>query len=114
MKVKNKNFLEAIPVKSEKIGWQETEEGLVQLIIYRNGRIDKIMRKIFKTPNKMTIDLDEIGSYVWSSIDGSRNIFKISKLLKDNLGDKVEPINERLITFIKILKNNNFINLKNI
>lgn len=114
MKAKNKNFLEAIPVKSEKIGWQETEDGLVQLIIYRNGRLDKILRKIFKTPNKMTIDLDEIGSCVWKCIDDSRNIFEISKLLENDLGQKVEPINERLITFIKILKNNNFINLENL
>lgn len=108
---KGQNFFEMIPRKSEKIQWKINDNGIIQLIIWRDSKLDKIVRKIFRTPEKTTVDLDEIGSVVWNAIDGENNIFEISKIIKEELGEKIEPLNERLITYMNILKNNDFIKL---
>ncbi|EOD00019.1 PqqD family protein [Caldisalinibacter kiritimatiensis] len=108
---RGENFFDMIPVKSQKIEWEIKDDNTVQLIINRDSIFDKIVRKFFNTPEKMYIDLDDIGSYVWKSIDGERNVYEISKLLKDRFGEKAEPLNDRLITYISILRNNKFIKL---
>lgn len=108
---KGQNFLELVPKRHEEINWK-TDNDTVKLIVMRDSLLDKIVRKIFKTPDKTVVDLDEIGSLVWKNIDGEKNIFEISRIIKERLGKSAEPVNERLITYIKILKNNDFIKLE--
>jgi len=109
---KEDNFLELIPVKNEKIEWQLDESGFVQLVIKRNGRFEKIVRRFFKTPETMTISLDAIGSIVWKAIDNRRDIGTIGEILKKESTEPVDPLYERLGTYINILRNNKFIELK--
>ncbi|MDK2919061.1 MAG: hypothetical protein PWQ37_1794 [Candidatus Petromonas sp.] len=111
---KDDNFLELVPVKKESQEWKINEEGLVQIIIPRDGVLDKIVRVFFKTPKVMKIDLDELGSFVWESIDGKKNVREIAQLIKDEFGEKAEPLYERLGTYINILRNNKFITLKKV
>ncbi|RKD21968.1 Coenzyme PQQ synthesis protein D (PqqD) [Caminicella sporogenes DSM 14501] len=109
---KEDNFLELIPVIKEGQDWKIKEDGLVQILIPRNGLIDKLVRMFVKTPKIMKIDLDEVGSCVWKAIDGKRNIAEIGNILKEEFGEKVEPLYERLGTYINILRNNKFITLE--
>ena len=44
---KEENYLDYIPKKSEKIHWIEKEDGLIQIVIYRNSLFEKIVRKLF-------------------------------------------------------------------
>lgn len=113
-KTKNReiNFLELIPVRSTKIDWEVDENGLVKLIIWRNTILDKVVRKLFNTPKRTVIDLDEQGSNVWKNIDGKRSVGELIELQRDKFGKSAEPALERLITFIRILKNNEFITFK--
>jgi len=111
-KKNDKNFLEFVPVKSEKIEWQLNDKGLVQLIVWRNSLFDKIVRKLFNTPEKSVIDLDEQGSNVWENIDGEKNIYELSQLQKEKFGTKAEPVYNRIVTYINMLNNNSFITLK--
>lgn len=106
------NFMEFIPIKSEKVNWELDENGLVKLIILRNSILDRVFRKLFNTPEKFVIDLDEQGSHVWKNIDGKKNIAELVEFQRKKFGKKAEPAYERLITFIKILKNNNLITFK--
>jgi len=106
------NFLELIPVRSTKIDWEVDENGLVKLIIWRNTILDKVVRKLFNTPKRTVIDLDEQGSNVWKNIDGKRSVGELIELQRDKFGKSAEPALERLITFIRILKNNEFITFK--
>ncbi|QEK11868.1 PqqD family protein [Crassaminicella thermophila] len=109
---KDDNFLELIPVKKESQKWEINEDALVQLIIPRDGILDKIVRVFFKTPKVMRIDLDMLGSCVWKAIDGKRNVKDIAELLKSEFGKEAEPLYERLGTYINILRNNKFITLE--
>ncbi len=104
-----KNYLDFIPKKVKNIDWKEKENGNIQLIIYKDSFIQKIIIKLFFTPDKFFVDLDDIGSFVWIYIDGNRSVYDIARLLKKEFGEEVEPIYERLIKYIVILKNNNFI-----
>lgn len=106
---KDDNFLELVPKKIQNYKWEVNEDGLVKIIIPREGILDKIVRFFFKTPKEMKIDLDEQGSSVWKLIDGKNNIEDIGSSLKDEFGKKAEPVYERLGTYINILRNNNFI-----
>ncbi|MFZ5969865.1 MAG: PqqD family protein [Bacillota bacterium] len=106
------NFLELIPKKSKIFSWSELEDGNVQILINRDGVLDKIVRLFFKTPEVMRIDLDKYGSCVWKAIDGSRNIEAIGEILRNEFGNEIEPFYERFGTYINILRNNHFITLK--
>ena len=103
------NYLDYIPKKSDKIQWKALDNGLIQIIKPRDSLLDKAVRKIFFTPDKFVIDLDEMGSFIWRHIDGERNIYEISLIVKDKFKEKAEPLYERLIQYMNILKNNGFI-----
>ncbi|GFN37062.1 PqqD family protein [Tepidimicrobium xylanilyticum] len=109
---KEENYLDYIPKKSEKIHWIEKEDGLIQIIIYRNSLFERIVRKLFFTPDKYRIDLDQMGSFIWKHIDGEKSVYQISQLVKGEFQEKAEPLYERLIQFMNILKNNKFIDFK--
>ena len=103
------NYLDYIPKKTDKIQWRELDNRLIQIIKLRNSLLDKVVRKLFFTPDKFVIDLDEIGSFIWKQIDGERSIYEISQLVKEEFGEDAEPLYERLIQYMNVLKNNGFV-----
>ncbi len=111
---KDDNFLDLIPVPKDSQDWIIKEDGLIQIIIPRQGLLDKIVRLFFKTPKVMRIDLDPLGSCVWNSIDGKNSIHEIGNIIKNKFGKDAEPLYERLGTYINILRNNKFITLNKV
>lgn len=111
-KKKQGNYLDYIPKKSDRIDWKEKEDGLIQIIIYRDSLFEKIVRKLFFTPDRYKLDLDEMGSFIWNHIDGKRNIYEIGQLVENEFKDEAEPLYERLAKFMNILINNKFIEFK--
>ena len=109
---KGKNLMEMIPVRSDKVSLEERADGKINIIIYRNSLIERIVRKLFKSPEKVTIELDQLGSRVFQLCDGRRNIYEISRIIDREFGERARPLEARLITFIKILVNNKFVILK--
>lgn len=109
---KKDNFLALVPVPKVSQDWIIKEDGLVQIIIPRQGILDKVVRVFFNTPEVMKIDLDAMGSCVWTTIDGNKSIYEIGDIVKEQFGDHAEPLYERLGTYINILRNNKFITLK--
>lgn len=103
------NYLDYIPRRSLRIQWQQQEDELVRLIIPRDSLMDRIVRKIFFTPEAFKIDLDKLGSFIWKQIDGKKTIYEIGQLLKEEFKEEAEPLYERLIQYMNILKNNKFI-----
>lgn len=107
---KQENFLLYIPVKNHKTF--EEKNNRVYLIFHHDKLVEKITRKLFKKPAITDIELDELGSEVWRLIDGNKNILQIIERMKEKFGQKCEPINERLILFIRYLNKRNWINFK--
>lgn len=109
---KHDNFLELIPKKVDKYQWIEDQDGKIQVIIPRNGLLNKIVRVFKKTPKDYKVDLDSFGSFVFKNIDGHKNVQEIGVLLKNQFGENAEPVYERLTTFMTILRQNKFITLE--
>lgn len=109
---KDDNFLDLIPIRTDKMKWHENEEGLIYIVIPRKQALDRLVRLFKKTPDQMRVDLDKIGSGAWKLMDGDRSIGEICTLMLEAFGDEVNPVYERVGTYINILRNNKFITLK--
>ena len=103
-----KNYLDYIPVISEKNTWSE-ENGTVTIHMVHRGFYAAIAQKFFKRPRVSHIALDEMGSFIFPRIDGRRTVGEIAELVKAEFGEAAEPLYNRLVQYMKILHNNGFI-----
>ena len=109
---KDDNMLEMIPSINENTNWKKNDNGMITIIVPRDGSFDKIVRVFCKTPKETNIDLDKIGSIVWKAINGKNDIYEIAKILKSEFGEEIEPVYDRLLIHLNVLRNNKFIHLK--
>ena len=109
---KRENYLEKIPVRSSDINWKTEDDGKVTLEIENKGIFNTIAQKLFKKPRISYIHLDETGSFIWPLIDGEKDLVKLGELLKAKMGEKAEPLYERIAKFFQILESYRFISFK--
>ena len=103
------NFLDYIPVVSEKNSWDADESGKVTIHMVHRGFYAWIAQKFFHRPRVSHIDLDEMGSFIFQRIDGQRTVGQIAELVKAEFGQEAEPLYDRLVKYMQILRNNGFI-----
>ena len=58
---------------------------------------------------KPTYNVNLDGSAIWKMCDGRTTVRDIGKNLKNEFGDSIEPVYERLGTFIRIMRNEELI-----
>lgn len=107
------NYLDYIPVSSDKITFDVTD-GQVTVYKENKGIFNRAAQKLFKKPKVTQIHLDKLGSFVWTSMDGQRNIYDIAQLVKDEFGDDAEPLYDRIIQYFKSLSECSFVTYLNI
>ncbi len=110
MKKQKENFLDKIPYRNENIKWSEDSDGIVTLEIENKGVFNTIAQKLFKKPRISYVHLEEIGSFIWKRIDGTKTVAALADELKAEFGDKAEPLYERISKYIQILNSYSFIN----
>jgi hypothetical protein len=105
-RMRGENLLDLIPIKTKK--WRRGKK--VSIVVHRAKTVfgrhfcDAVgISKTYK------INLDDYGSAVWLLCDGKNTIRDIGKNLKERFGEKVEPLYDRLSTFIMIMKNEELI-----
>ncbi|MBR2042909.1 MAG: PqqD family protein [Clostridia bacterium] len=108
----SKNYLESIPIRSEKLDWKTDEKGKITLEIENTGWANRIAQKLLGKPKVSYVHLDEMGSFLWPRLNGELNIIELGKLVKEEFGEKAEPLYERLARYFQILKSYNFISFK--
>ena len=107
--VANINYLELIPFQIKEF---EEKEGIINILIpkFKNqfmlSLIPQHKSKVFR------IKLDELGSAVWSSIDGKKKVTAIIEELSERFGEKIQPAEQRITKFLTQLFQSNFINFK--
>ena len=106
---KNNNYLDFIPIINPQNDWSEDEEGIVTIHMVHRGFYAAIAQKFFHTPRVSHIKLDEYGSFLWKELDGRRTVGQLAQRMKEQFGDKAEPLYERLVHYMQILHNNKFI-----
>ena len=109
MAKKQENFLDYIPVISEKNRWDADESGKVTIHMVHHGFYAWIAQKFFHRPRVSHIDLDELGSFIFQRIDGRRTVGQIAELVNAEFGQEAEPLYDRLVKYMQILRNNGFI-----
>ncbi|MCP2518848.1 PqqD family protein [Candidatus Aminicenantes bacterium AC-335-A11] len=107
----NINFLDLVPVRN--IEWERGEGGLIVLLKpkFKNKFIVKYFLPKMKKPF-FRIRLDEIGSYVWELCNEENTVSEIGIKLKERFGEKIEPVYDRLIIFLKQLERGKCIKFK--
>lgn len=100
--LKQVNYLELTPLRLA----QEViaESGEVAILIPRFT--SKFAQKYFLPRHKSVhfqIKLDEFGAATWLAIDGEKNVSTIAQELLAKFGDKIQPIESRLTTFLTTL-----------
>lgn len=110
-KKQTENYLEKIPHHNPDIKWSHDQNGLVTLEIKNVGIANRIAQLVLKKPKISFIHLEEFGSFVWTAIDGIRDVLAIGELVRERFGDKAEPLYERLAQYIKTLESNKFITI---
>ncbi len=108
---KNNNYLDVIPVKHSSCSFH-IDDGMGIIEMEHKGIYNKLAQKLFHKPKVSHINLDKFGTFVYSSVDGEKSIYEISELVHKEFGKDAEPLIERLVQYMRILKNNNFIDYK--
>jgi len=90
----------------------ETSFVLIKKPKFKNPLMKKYFLPRLKKPN-YTVNLDNVGSFVWMNIDGKANFGEISEKMRENFGDSVEPVDDRLGQFINSLRKYDFITFTN-
>lgn len=106
------NLLHLIPEKL--VESKSNDHGLAYLVIpkFRGKRTGEWLTKKLRHPT-WKIDLDEIGTYVWSQIDGKSNVEKIGKKMQERFGEKCEPVYDRLNQFLYTMRREDLIRFVN-
>lgn len=104
---KGRNIAHCIPCKLVE---HETDEGgVVTLLLPRfRAKWMQWLQRGLKSPH-IKVKLDEIGSAAWLLIDGKRTVLEIGQEMDTKLGEKIQPVNERLGLFLSALKKNKFV-----
>ena len=102
------NYMVLKPSRHPQLKWSE-ENGAVTLELENKGIMNRIFQFLLRKPKISYIHLEEIGSFVWPLLDGEKTIEELGVLVKENFGEKAEPIYERLIQYFKILESHKFI-----
>lgn len=106
---KNDNYLDLVPVANPQNTWDEGADGSVTIHMVHRGFYAAIAQKFFHTPRVSHIQLDEYGSFLWKEIDGQRTVGDLALRMKEQFGEKAEPLYDRLVKYMQILRNNRFI-----
>lgn len=107
--MKNENYLEKIPMRASFIRFTADEAGIVTLEIENKGFFHKIAQKLFKKPKVSYVHLDKLGSFIWSSLDGEKDVFSLGKEVEEMFGEEAHPLYERLIKYLEVLSSYQFI-----
>lgn len=107
-----KNYLDLIPVHSDRITFETDENGQVTILIENKGIINGIMQKLAKKPKITRIDLQGQGNFVWLCIDGKKTVFDIAAEVKAEFGEEAEPLYDRIVTYMHTLESCGFVVMK--
>lgn len=107
---KEDNFLLYIPRKKH-LTFEENK-GIVKLVFYHDKAVEKFVRWLMKKPLTSDVELDKYGSRVWLLIDGNNSIYEIGQILLQEFGDKIEPVYDRLVMFIRYLNRKGWISFE--
>lgn len=107
------NYLDLIPRRNEALRWHRDLKERVILEIENTGIMNTIAQKVFGKPRFTKVHLDAQGTFIWPLIDGEKTVADIAALVKEEFGDKAEPLYPRIVKYFQIVESYNFIEFIN-
>ncbi|MEI6124718.1 MAG: PqqD family protein [Bacteroidota bacterium] len=110
--LKKLNYMEATPIR--KCNFETNEAGIVTLIVpkFKNEKFNTFF--FHQRKRYFRIALDELGSTVWLQIDGIINVATICNKAEELLGEKIQPVHDRIPKFFTMLYEARYISFKEI
>lgn len=106
------NYLDFIPVPNEQFGWDIDKDNKVTIFVENKGIFNLIAQKILGKPKVSQVHLEEMGNFIWPLLDGKRTIYEIGQMVREEFGEKAEPLYQRLAQYMRTLQSYGFIRLK--
>ena len=106
------NYLDLVPKHRSSLEFSIGEQGAVTLFQENRGVFHFLAQKWFHKPQVSQIHLDEMGNFVWPLIDGQRTVYEIAQLVREEFGEKAEPLYERLVRYIQNLERYGFVEVQ--
>lgn len=108
-KKQRENYLDFVPAVNPQNTWSEDADGIVTVHMVNRGFYNKLAQTFFHTPRISHIQLDTYGSFLWKQIDGQKTVGQLAEAMKARFGAEAEPLYDRLVQYMQILRNNRFI-----
>ncbi len=103
------NYLNYIPVHNDAFSYETDEGGKVTILVENKGPFNRMAQVLFKKPKVSKIHLDEMGNFIWPLMDGKRTVYEIAQLVKNEFGEKAEPLYNRLVQYMRNLESYQFV-----
>lgn len=88
--------------------WEEKESHVTLLVPrFGEGWLGQRLQSFFN-PRPYRANLDEFGSFVWLRCDGRKTVAEIAREMREKFGERAEPVEDRLVTFLGQLKKGRF------
>ncbi|MCL7961135.1 MAG: PqqD family protein [marine benthic group bacterium] len=103
------NLLDMTPVRE--VEWEEDESGVVTLVRSRPRvrgprSVGRWVSFMLAPPR---IRLDEVGSFAWLRMSGTIKVGDLAALVREEFGERVDPVNQRLGHLVRLLKRERFV-----
>jgi hypothetical protein len=104
------NFLLYVPeIKHRR--FRVTDTGRVVLEFEINP-VKKLLARLVHRDAVSDIELDELASSAWLSMDGNRNILEVARLQGEKTGDDLDAAVARIIKFIRYIAKRGWIRFR--
>ena len=106
-------ILDLIPRRNEALKWHRDLKDRVILEVENTGVMNTIAQRVFNKPRFTKVHLDAQGTFIWPLIDGEKTVADIAALVKEEFGEKAEPLYPRIVKYFQIVESYNFIEFIN-
>jgi len=108
------DWMKLIPER--RMNWEKNPD--TKLVVIKKPKFKNIVLKKYLLPRlkrpDYSVNLDQIGSFVWKNIDGKASFGEIAEKMKKEFGESIEPVHDRLGQFINSLRRYDFITFVNL
>jgi hypothetical protein len=98
------------PVRNGAVEWETNEEGEAVLRVpRRDDRKGKVVGFLLHIPQTRSVQLDEVGTFVWNLCDGSNTVEGIVQKLARQFKMNRREVEVSVTTYLQMLSERNFI-----
>lgn len=105
------NLLELIPHRLCEFDVDEKQIVTVKMPRFQKKWMLQNLVPRWKSPTINT-KLDSVGSFVWLQSDGTQTVFDIAERMREEFGEDIEPVYDRLKLFLQQLGRREYLQLR--